>query len=327
MHVVSAEEFRDNDTGYLAWVAAHRDGYVINIGRSGRGYVRLHCSTCGTITSRPPFTGQYIKICSTTLTDLDRWALDRGGAVPERCGTCRPAEAAALSLPAEAPGPAASARADQVTQPGSPAAGQEWEIDGPGDDRRQVWLWGTRYIPYEGLTPGQHTARDALRFRVRSLPAATGEILHASYVGFKPANMDAENLLLYNIDATVGGCFQPGTRHGVRFEMAAGPRRDPPSGRRFPCSYQYRLISPDSDLSHWKPVRQLAASPERTSGASRRTSGWNRCGSPSTTPRRRPPLSQPPPQRRSPFSSPSAIRAQDRWEPTRSGSKHSSTAP
>ena len=80
----------------------------------------------------------------------------------------------------------------------------------------------------------------------------------ASYAGFKPANMDAENLLLYNIDATAGGCFQPSTRHGVRFELAAGPRRDPPSGRHFACSYQYRLISPDSDLSYWRPVRRLA---------------------------------------------------------------------
>ena len=49
--------------------------------------------------------------------------------------------------------------------------------------------------------------------------------------GVKPANMDVENLLLYNIDPTVGGCFRPGARHGVRFELAAGPRRDPPSGR------------------------------------------------------------------------------------------------
>src|SRR5260370_42644198 len=40
--------------------------------------------------------------------------------------------------------------------------------------------------------------------------------------------------------------------------MAAGPRRDPPSVRHLACSYQYRLISPGSDLSHWRPVRRLA---------------------------------------------------------------------
>ncbi len=35
-------------------------------------------------------------------------------------------------------------------------------------------------------------------------------------------------------------------------------RRDPPSGRDLACSYQYRLISPGSNLSHWRPVRRLA---------------------------------------------------------------------
>ena len=258
MRVMSVEEFRDRDADYLRWVAAHRDGYVINIGRSGRGYARLHRATCGMITSRPPFTGPNIKVCSAALTELDRWALQCGGTVPERCGTCQPPGNMAAGQQAGPDEPAASVRADQVSQPGAPTAGPEWEIEGPGGDRRQVWLWATRYIPYDGLTPGQRAARDALRLRVRSLAAMAGEILHASYAGFKPANMDAENLLLYNIDATVGGCFQPGTRHGVRFEMAADPRRDPPSGRDFPCSYHYRLISPDSDLSYWRPVRQLA---------------------------------------------------------------------
>ena len=28
------EQFRDNDQAYLGWVAAHADGYVINIQRS-----------------------------------------------------------------------------------------------------------------------------------------------------------------------------------------------------------------------------------------------------------------------------------------------------
>jgi hypothetical protein len=83
----------------------------------------------------------------------------------------------------------------QASEPVTPPAGQEWEIEGPGYDRRQVWLWCARYIPYEGLTPGQHAARDALRLQVRTLAAATGEILHASYAGFKPANMDAEDIL------------------------------------------------------------------------------------------------------------------------------------
>lgn len=255
--MMDVEEFQDRDTDYLGWVAVHPDGYVINIGRSRRGYARLHRTTCRTITSRPPFTGPYIKICSGGITELDRWARSRTAAVAERCGTCRPPRDAVPGQHPDPADPAAPALAGGAASPGTPR-GQEWEIEGSADGQRQVWLWDNRYIPYERLTPGQHAARDALRLRVRSLAATTGKILHASYAGFKPPNMDVENLVLYNIDATAGGCFRSAARHGVRFEMAVGPRRDPPSGRHFACSYQYRLISPGSDLSHWRPVRRLA---------------------------------------------------------------------
>jgi hypothetical protein len=298
---MSVEEFQDRDAEYLGWVAAHPDGYVINIGRGRRGYARLHRAACGTITSRPPFTGLYIKICSGVRVELDWWALSCTGAVAERCGTCRPLNDAASGQQPGLAEPAAPARAGGVASPGAPT-GQEWEIEGPTDDQRQVWLWDTCYIPFERLTPGQHAARDALRLRARSLAATTGEILHASYAGFKPANMDVENLVLYNIDATAGGCFRSAVRHGVRFEMAADPRRDPPSGRHFACSYQYRLISPGSNLSHWRLVRRLADFTGADIGRSLRLGGWNRCGSPSTTRRRRPSVSPPPPQRRSRFS-------------------------
>jgi hypothetical protein len=259
MHMMSVEEFRDSDTAYLGWVAAHRDGFVLNIGRSGRGYARLHRATCGTITSRPTLTGPYIKICSTALTELDSWALGNGGTASERCGTCRPpGNKAAGPRRAVAPGEV-PAGASQRTQPTAATSGSSWEIEGPGDDR-QVWLWTTRYIPYDRLTADQLASRAALRLRVRSLAAATaGEILDASYAGFKPGNMDAENLLLYNIDATAAGCFRPGARYGLRFELAAGARRKSISGRPFACSYQYRMISPESDLSHWQPVRTLAS--------------------------------------------------------------------
>jgi hypothetical protein len=45
----------------------HGSGYVINIGRSGRGNATLHRASCGTITSRAPFTVSYIKVCSQSL--------------------------------------------------------------------------------------------------------------------------------------------------------------------------------------------------------------------------------------------------------------------
>ena len=53
---VTAKRFQDRDAEYLNWVEEHRGGYVINIGRSGRGITRLHRASCWTITRRPPFT-------------------------------------------------------------------------------------------------------------------------------------------------------------------------------------------------------------------------------------------------------------------------------
>ncbi len=259
---VSIAEFRDSDRGYLAWLAAHGDGYVINIGRSGRGHGRLHRAACGTITSRSPFTGPYIKICSASLAELDQWALQRTGAAVRRCGTCQPLSGAS---PAEVvhgspvePSLPGTARGSVV--PGTAAAsGPDWEIQGPGGGLAEVWLWARHYIPFDRLSAVQREAREALRLAVRAMTAGTGEILDASYAGFKPANMDAENLVLYNIDAAASGCFQPGVRHGVRFELASGPRRVPPSGQRFTCSYRYRLISPAGEISYWRSARQLAA--------------------------------------------------------------------
>jgi hypothetical protein len=83
-------EFRDNDGAFLAWLAVHTDGYVINIGRSGRGHGRLHRAGCRTINSRPPLTRPYIKICSASLSELDQWAARQTDTTVTRCGTCHP---------------------------------------------------------------------------------------------------------------------------------------------------------------------------------------------------------------------------------------------
>lgn len=266
---MSIAEFRDNDAAFLAWLSAHGDGYVINIGRGGRGYARLHRADCGTISRRPPLTGPYIKICSVSLAELGHWSAQRPGATVSSCGTCHPqADARAGRAPAAVTGLAAGAAAapHASAAPGTAAGGGGWEIDGPGL-LGEVWLWADRYVAFDQLTPAMRDARAALRSAVRSLAAGAGEILDASYAGHKPANMDVENLVLYNIDAAAGGCFAPAARHGVRFELAAGPRRDPPSGRARACSYRYRLVSPASEFSCWRPARRLARFTDARLGA------------------------------------------------------------
>ena len=93
---MSVDEFRNHDDqGYLRWVARHHRGYVINIQRTFNPRdARLHAAYCETITGTPArgdtFTGDWIKVCSGSLTELDNWAKQHTGAVVKRCGTCRP---------------------------------------------------------------------------------------------------------------------------------------------------------------------------------------------------------------------------------------------
>lgn len=84
-------EFRKRDADYLAWVKAHRDGWVLNTGPRGGGNPVLHRAACATISRTPPFTsGYYIKVYSNSLDALDRWMLSRTDSTAQRCGLCRP---------------------------------------------------------------------------------------------------------------------------------------------------------------------------------------------------------------------------------------------
>jgi hypothetical protein len=89
------EVFRDDDDGYLAWVASHPMGFVVNIQRSGNASdARLHHATCRTVSGvnprRGPWTGAYVKACSADLASLDAWTLERIGSPITRCGACQP---------------------------------------------------------------------------------------------------------------------------------------------------------------------------------------------------------------------------------------------
>jgi hypothetical protein len=86
--------FEDDDHGYLAWLAAHPNGYVVNTTRPpSRRYLKLHAAICRTIRGVPPngttwTAGQYAKICAPTRGELGRWARRHFGANIDHCGHC-----------------------------------------------------------------------------------------------------------------------------------------------------------------------------------------------------------------------------------------------
>jgi len=85
-------EFIDDDPGYLGWLAANPDGYVINSYRLPvAGYLMLHRSGCRTVNGQPPtgdgWTSTSKKVCGTR-EELEKWVRDSVGGDLTACGTC-----------------------------------------------------------------------------------------------------------------------------------------------------------------------------------------------------------------------------------------------
>ncbi len=84
--------FVDDDEGYVAWLRAHPDGYVVNADRPPiASYLRLHHSTCRTVNELPrngrAWTVTSTKICGQR-DELERWAERTVGGELSPCPTC-----------------------------------------------------------------------------------------------------------------------------------------------------------------------------------------------------------------------------------------------
>lgn len=121
-------EFRDDDAGYLQWLAAHPNGYVVNILRSySPSASRLHHARCWTIQGQQSkevaLTGQYVKICAEQLAELDQWAVEQMRQPIARCGTCHP-DSVALQVDS----------ASQCGQVDTAGASVRHDVSGPTPD-------------------------------------------------------------------------------------------------------------------------------------------------------------------------------------------------
>jgi hypothetical protein len=79
----------DNER-YQDWLAANPEGYVVNIGRSGRSnHALLHRATCKWIKELhgrgTTFVDQWVKWCSTSEEKLQEEVKEERGAPAERC--------------------------------------------------------------------------------------------------------------------------------------------------------------------------------------------------------------------------------------------------
>jgi hypothetical protein len=183
---VSIKQFEDDEPGYRSWIGANPNGYLINILRSlNANTARLHRATCWTIDPRRPgaWTGEYMKICSPTLDELDEWATNRTGGPIVRCGTCWPG--AHTSTRAGRPvsrRPAKAAATSTATPPRRRAPNRrgEWEIRGPLPRSPTVEAWIDHYIRFERRPTEEEQLRNQIRTRLRRLKPKPDEVLHAT---------------------------------------------------------------------------------------------------------------------------------------------------
>jgi hypothetical protein len=87
--------FSDDEDGYLAWLAEHPDGYVLNSYRNpSASYLKLHRAACGRIQGAPPrgttWTRPYIKVCADSRPVVEAWALATTAGSVSPCGWCLP---------------------------------------------------------------------------------------------------------------------------------------------------------------------------------------------------------------------------------------------
>ena len=100
--------FVDDDAvaGYVAWLAAHPGGYVLNHERNPSiRYLVLHRAACATMAPRDggdtrTWTSAYPKTCAPTSAALADWAEANTGGPPSPCRSCQPED--------EVPRPAAT---------------------------------------------------------------------------------------------------------------------------------------------------------------------------------------------------------------------------
>jgi hypothetical protein len=98
-------EFVDDENGYLRWLEANPDGYVVNSARSpSPNYLVLHRALCKHINSpnRSNWTTTgFIKTCSNDINGMSKWAKEKTGGELRPCGACKPGlERRSTSVPA-----------------------------------------------------------------------------------------------------------------------------------------------------------------------------------------------------------------------------------
>jgi hypothetical protein len=87
------QTFVNDENGYLGWVQAHPNGYVVNIDNPQvtPQYPMVHAASHRSMSTpaRTNYTtGRYFKVCSEQFEELEAWAQSKYGHALTRCRQC-----------------------------------------------------------------------------------------------------------------------------------------------------------------------------------------------------------------------------------------------
>lgn len=252
--VAAVQEFRDDDAGYVAWLDANPDCYVLNIRRNyNASDARLHRADCRTLTAQISrgvvLAGPCVKVCAGYLNELEQWVADQVAQPVLWCGTCAPGRSAGQSVslvPPVSPEPTGQAVAAPLSEGRS-------MFYGPVQGSGAVEAWADDYIRFEGRPGWQEQLRTEIRSHCRQLERSDGDVLHAAFFGPKHPRADVENLVLYYIDS-----FSGVGRDGIRVEYG-GPVAPRASDGEYRFCYRYSIGRRSDDFVYWEQVRPLAS--------------------------------------------------------------------
>lgn len=89
------QDFKDKEGEYLQWLANNPSGFVANLDKrhSFPNYPLAHIASCSFLKRGENFTtGDYYKVCSADLDELEAWCLAEHRKPLRHCANCRPVQ-------------------------------------------------------------------------------------------------------------------------------------------------------------------------------------------------------------------------------------------
>jgi hypothetical protein len=252
--------FVNDDTGYIAWIAVHPEGFVLNAPRTGRQLPALHRASCAFISNpaRANYTTtSYYKVCSVVRDDLVAWVAERSAAL-KVCSVCLRDSA----LPSTAVAPEHGRRAARAsearsgTPPSASAALAVHVVQAPVD-LWQLWAPGTVLQTLDGVRPllaswnaNSDPAQIRLRAYLQDLSHAFGPLLENRDHLFLHRDVDVEQpeRLLRHYD--LENYLTPVAHHlGADRFVLASARKRVGGGSRIQVGLAVPTPAPSADAS------------------------------------------------------------------------------